>query len=136
MSVELAYPQPFRDYDNATFLDGWHEGKLLLQRSRQGGPFFFYPRPLCPFTGSDDLVWVEVSGRGVIVSFSIIHRPNHPAFNEEVPIILAEVELEEGATLLARIVGCDATVVESGMRIKLLPPEKARRYPLPTFELV
>ena len=136
MSLELAYPQPYRDGDNAPFLDGWREGKLLLQRSRQGGPLFFYPRPLCPFTGSEDLVWVEVSGRGVIVSFSIIHRPNHPAFSEEVPIILAEVQIEEGATLLARIVGCNAGKVKSGMKIKLLSPEKARRYPLPTFELV
>jgi uncharacterized OB-fold protein len=135
MSIELAYPQPYRDGDNAPFLDGWHDGKLLLQRNRQGGPLFFYPRPVCPFTGSDDLVWVEASGRGVIVSFSIVHRPNHPAFNEEVPIILAEVQLEEGAGLLARIVGCDVDSVKSGMKIKLLSSENARRYPLPTFEL-
>lgn len=135
MSEELAYPQPWRDEDNAPFLDGWCDGKLKLQRARAGGPLFFYPRPICPFTGSDDLIWVDVSGQGRIVSFSIVHRPNHPAFNAEAPIILAEVELDEGATLLARIVGCSAADVKSGARIALAPQGDGRRYPLPTFQL-
>ncbi|MBN9437350.1 OB-fold domain-containing protein [Bosea sp. (in: a-proteobacteria)] len=135
MSAEIAYPQPYEDQDNAPFLTGWREGKLLLQQSRGGGPLFFYPRPICPYTGSTDLVWREVSGRGRIISFSLITRPNHPSFNEEVPIVLAEIELDEGASLLGRIIGADAASIASGARIELLPPDEARRYPLPAFRL-
>lgn len=135
MSEQIAYPQPHEDEDNATFLAGWREGRLLLQRSREGGPLFFYPRPICPFTGSADLVWTEVSGRGRIVSFSIVHRPNHPSFNEEVPIILAEIMLDEGASLLGRVVGSDAGSIRTGAALELLPAEEGRRYPLPAFRL-
>lgn len=135
MSEELAYPQPWRDEDNAPFLDGWRDGRLMLQRARAGGPLFFYPRPICPYTGSDDLIWVEVSGRGRIVSFSIVHRPNHAAFNAEAPILLAEIELDEGATMLARIVGCNAAEVRSGARIELASQGDGRPYPLPAFRL-
>ena len=135
MSADIAYPQPHEDEDNAPFLAGWREGKLLLQQSREGDPLFFYPRPICPYTGSADLIWTEVSGRGRIVSFSLITRPNHPSFNEEVPIILAEIALEEGASLLGRIIGADATTIRTGARLELLSPDEARRYPLPAFRL-
>jgi uncharacterized OB-fold protein len=135
MSAEIAYPQAQQDEDNAPFLAGWREGKLLLQRSREGGPLFFYPRPICPYTGSADLVWTEVSGRGRIVSFSLVTRPNHPSFNGEVPIVLAEIALDEGASLLGRIIGADASTIRTGEALELLPPEEARRYPLPAFRL-
>jgi uncharacterized OB-fold protein len=135
MSVTPDYPRPFEDEDNRALLEGWREGKLMLQKSRAGGPAFFYPRPVCPYTGSMDLEWFQASGRGTIVSYSLVLRPNHPSFNEEVPIILAEVALEEGATLLTRIIAEDAAVVKSGDAVELLPMPDASRYPLPTFRL-
>ena len=61
MSETVDYPKPHQDEDNRPFLEGWKEGRLRLQRSRSGGPFFFYPRPICPFTGSRDLIWVDAS---------------------------------------------------------------------------
>ena len=135
MTQKIAYPQPCEDEDNAAFLAGWREGRLLLQRNRSGGPAFFYPRPICPHTGSRDLIPVEASGRGEIVSFTLITRPNHPSFNEEVPIILAEIALEEGAKLLGRIIAADATAVKSRAKVETLPMPDAARYPLPTFRL-
>ncbi|MGX1787126.1 Zn-ribbon domain-containing OB-fold protein [Bosea sp. NPDC055332] len=133
MTAEIAYPQPYEDEDNAPFLAGWREGRLMLQQSRDGGPLFFYPRPICPYTGSADLIWREVSGRGRIVSFSLITRPNHPSFNAEVPIVLAEIALDEGASLLGRVVEVDAASIASDAKLELLSPDEARRYPLPAF---
>ncbi|MXQ13518.1 Zn-ribbon domain-containing OB-fold protein [Microvirga makkahensis] len=135
MSEILDYPRPHEDEDNRPFLEAWREGRLMLQQSRSGGPPFFYPRPICPYTGSTDLVWKEASGRGRIVSFSIVMRPNHPSFNDEVPIILAEIALEEGASLLARVITSDASAVTSGTAVELMPRPEAARYPLPTFRL-
>jgi uncharacterized OB-fold protein len=135
MSESLDYPRPHLDEDNRPLLEGWREGRLMLQQSRSGGPSFFYPRPICPYTGSTDLVWKEASGRGHIVSFSIVMRPNHPSFNDEVPIILAEIALEEGASLLARVITNDANSIQSGGAVELVPMPEAARYPLPTFRL-
>jgi uncharacterized protein len=136
MSEKPDYPRPQEDEDNRPLLNGWYGGRLMLQQSRSGGPFFFYPRPICPYTGSNDLSWVEASGRGRLVSFSIVMRPNHPSFNDEVPIVLAEIALDEGATLLARIITDDVDSVKSGAAVELLPMPDAARYPLPTFRLV
>jgi uncharacterized OB-fold protein len=135
MSETLDYPRPIEDEDNRPLLEAWRQGKLMLQQSASGGPSFFYPRPICPYTGSPDLVWKEASGRGRIVSFSIVMRPNHPSFNDEVPIFLAEIALEEGASLLARVITSDAGSVKCGAAVELLPMPEAARYPLPAFRL-
>ena len=136
MRETLDSPKPHQDEDNRPFLEGWKEGRLMLQRSRSGGPFFFYPRPICPFTGSRDLIWVEASGKGKIVSFSLVMRANHPAFVSEVPIILAEIMLEEGASLLARIIEPETERICSGAKVTILKMPEAARYSMPTFRLV
>lgn len=130
-----AYPQPREDTDNAAFLAGWRRGQLIIQRCGGCGTAFFYPRPLCPHCWSAELADAASAGRGTIVSYSVIERPNDPAFNSETPILLAEVRLSEGASLLARIVGCRREDVSSGLEVELPPADVAARYPLPVFRL-
>ncbi len=127
------YSAPAQDMDNRPMLDAWREGRLLLPVCTGCGRSFFYPRPLCPHCWSAAPDWRQASGRGMIVSFSIVRRPNDPVFCEEAPIILGEIMLEEGVSMLARIVGGDADCVRSGMTVELLPLPDALRYSLPTF---
>lgn len=131
----LSYPSPREDADNAAFLASWRRGELLIQRCDGCGKSIFYPRPMCPHCWSERLESCKASGRGRIVSYSLVRRPNDPAFNDEVPIILVEVALEEGALLLARIVGCDPASVKSGLAVALPPVDVCARYPLPVFHL-
>lgn len=134
MSDGSAYPQPTQDLTNAPFLEAWRAGKLRVQRCLDCALTFFYPRPMCPRCWSQNLEWIETQGRGRIVSFSCIHRPVHDSFNDELPVVLAEISLLEGATLLARVVCEDAMEIRIGMDVALLSPPEAIRYPLPTFK--
>lgn len=128
------YPQPRQDTDNAAFIAAWKAGRVLLQRCQDCGTTFFYPRPICPKCWSDRLSPHESAGHGRIVSFSRIHRPNDPAFDREVPIVLAEVALAEDATMLARIVDCDPAAVRSGLAVEVSADAAARGLPLPAFK--
>lgn len=128
-----AYPQPRQDSDNVVFLTAWREGVLKVQGCTDCGKTVFYPRPVCPHCWSDRLETQVASGRGKVVSYSVIHRPNDPAFNDEVPIVLAEVELDEGALMLARVIECEPAELKSGMRVELPVPQTGARYPLPVF---
>jgi uncharacterized OB-fold protein len=131
-----AYPQPRADADNGPFLDAWQaRGALVLQACAACGAIIYYPRPLCPACWSDRLEWCEVEGRGTVVSFALVHRPNHSSFFDEVPIVLAEIALAAGPRMLGRIVGAPAKAVRSGAAVVTLDPGDARRYPLPTFRL-
>jgi uncharacterized OB-fold protein len=135
MTEPADYPRPVEDADNKGFLDGWREGMLRLQHCRRCRRNIFYPRPVCPHCWSDDLEWRTSSGEGEVVSFSRIYRPNHRAFDNELPVVLAEIRLAEGATLLARILG-DATHVRPQARVQLARNEwRGRRLPLPAFWL-
>ena len=133
--TNAAYPQPREDADNAEFLAAWRQGRLLLQHCNDCRRSYFYPRPVCPHCWSDRLENRAASGRGQVVSYSLVQRPNDPAFNDEVPIILVEIALVEGASLLARLVDCNAASVRSGIAVVLPPPDVCARYPLPVFHL-
>lgn len=134
-SAAGAYPQPRADDDNRAYLDGWRAGRLMLQRCRACGHVFHYPRPACPACFAADLEWFEAKGSGTIVSFSLITRPNDPAFNGETPIVLCEITLAEKATMLARVLTADPSAVAAGARVALLRGDACKRYPLPIFEL-
>jgi uncharacterized protein len=129
----LSYPQPREDRDNREFLAAWQEGRLLVQACGGCGRSFFYPRTLCPYCWSQNVQFEEIDGKGEVVSFSLVHRPNHPAFLGDIPIVLAEIRLSADLTLIARIVGTSPEAMRSSLPVELVPANEAARYPLPTF---
>ena len=62
----------------------------------------FRRRSSCPHCLAADFAWTPVSGGGKVFSFVIFHRVYHPAFAQEVPYVVALVELEEGPRLLSQ----------------------------------
>jgi len=115
-------------------LAAWRqEGALALQRCDDCGAVIFYPRTVCPHCWSPRLEWFRAAGTGRIVSFSRIHRGLPDVFQAEAPIVLAEIALTEGVLMIARVVTPAPDTVASGMAVRLVAPEDAARFPLPTF---
>jgi uncharacterized OB-fold protein len=127
------YPMPRETAINAPMLSAWREGVLALQQCAACGVIFFSPRSLCPRCWSTALSWIRSDGRGRIVSFSQIHKGLGDAFAGEAPITLAEIEVTEGVTLLARVLCDRPDAVKSGSPVELVRLPDALRYPLPTF---
>jgi uncharacterized OB-fold protein len=112
-------------YENAA------EGRLVAQECVDCGHLQHYPRPGCQKCLSRNRRWRELSGKGRIYSFTIVHRPASPEFRAEAPYVLADVELAEGVRIvsivrdvldLARVcVGADVVVSfrESGQGVSL-----------------
>ena len=48
------------------------------------------------------LEWVDSTGRGTLYSYTVVHRPQQPAF--EVPYTVAVVLLEEGWHMLSTLI--------------------------------
>jgi uncharacterized OB-fold protein len=131
---KAAYPQPQETPTNAPMLAAWRtDGALALQRCAACAHVFFYPRAVCPRCWSPRLDWIRAAGEGRVISFSRIHRGLAEPFAAEAPIVLAEVALPEGASLIARVICDDPQAACSGMAVRLLPMPDAARYPLPTF---
>lgn len=119
-----------------TFWANARRGVLSVQKCRSCGRLQFYPRPVCVNCFGRSLEWQPVSGRGLIHSFTFVYAPVHPAFMPEVPIILAEIELEERVRMISRIVNCEPAEVELGKSVVAVFLETAAEaVRLPHFEL-
>jgi uncharacterized OB-fold protein len=119
---------------NRPMLEAWRsEGVLMLQRCEACGTAIFYPRSVCPSCWSDRLAWFHASGKGTIVSFSRVHRGFPEAFAAEAPIVLAEIRLDEGPSMIARVIAAESDAVAAGQRVALVEAGDAARFALPTF---
>ncbi len=128
-------PQPRETPTNAPMLAAWRDdAALALQRCTDCAQAFFYPRALCPHCHGTRLRWFRATGRGRIESFSRIHRGLPAAFAAEAPVVLAEIRLEDGASMIARVVTATPEDIRSGQVVRLLPRERAAHFALPTFE--
>jgi uncharacterized OB-fold protein len=94
--------------ETRTYWDKAAEGELWLPECASCGEFFFYPRAFCPRCASDDVVWTKASGRGVVESFVINHRPA-PGYEDEGPYAIAFVKLDEGPRLTANLLDIPQT---------------------------
>jgi uncharacterized OB-fold protein len=81
--------------------------------------FHFYLRPACPSCGSLDIQAVVTSGRGTVYSFSIVYRAPSPAFEKDVPYVVAIVATDEGPHLMTRLINVKPKEVAVGMRVKV-----------------
>jgi uncharacterized OB-fold protein len=89
------------------------QGRFMIQRSRETGRCFFYPRVAEPGTGCMDLEWVEAGGEGTVYSTTVI-RQKPPAVNYNVALI----DLAEGPRLMSRVEGVAPEAVRIGMRVR------------------
>ena len=79
----------------------------------------FPPRAHCPTCGCDGLSWSAVSGKGSVYSYTVAHRPPHPVFAEQCPLVIAMVTLDEGPRMMTNIVDCDVADLQVGMAVNV-----------------
>jgi uncharacterized OB-fold protein len=88
------------------YLKNIQDGHFKAYKCVDCGAIIVPPSGSCYECGSTNMTWAEVSGKGKLVSFTVIHiAPDQ--FAEEVPYYVAIVELAEGARVSARLLGFD-----------------------------
>lgn len=112
-------PIPLANADTEAYWKGAAENKLLYQVCGGCSHTLSYPRGVCPRCHSDNLVWHESTGRGTVVTFSIVHRAPTPAFKDDVPYVLALVDFEEGFRLMMNVLGANADSTAIGDAVEV-----------------
>ena len=124
--------RPIAEPDDLTqpWWDATKDERLLLQRCVDCNEYQHYPRALCTHCHSTNLEYAESEGRGEVYSFSVIHRPPHPAFTP--PYVLALIRLAEGPVLLSNIVDVPEDSIRCDMPVELRwePLPDGRKLPL------
>jgi len=112
-------PPLLQSDDAAPFWDATRERRFVLPWCDDCSQPFWYPRAVCPHCLSPAISWREASGRGEVYAFSIQHGPALPVFKDEVPYVVALVDLEEGPRMMTNIVGCPPDQVAVGQKVVL-----------------
>lgn len=104
-----------------------------MQRCSSCARCFFIPSTFCPHCLGTEYAWVESSGRGRVVTFTVVWRPPTPAFDP--PYVVAVVHLEEGYDMFTNIVGVgpDADLIGAAVQVRFHP--ESDDVTLPFFEL-
>ncbi len=109
------------------------EHKLLIQECSDCKEKIFYPRKVCPECWSADLGWSEASGKATVYSHTVTMDMVEPKFMEDLPYVLALVDLEEGVRMMTRIVDCDPEDVKIGMEVEVSFQDVTDEIALPMF---
>jgi uncharacterized protein len=85
---------------------------------------------MCPHCHSLAVDLVDLSGRGTLYSYAVLHHPRHPAF--DYPVLAALVELDEGIRLVTSLIDVEPSNVAIGMRLEVtfVPAEDGRSVPV------
>jgi uncharacterized OB-fold protein len=80
------------------------QDKLMAGKCQTCGKIHLPPRPMCDHCFSQQFTWVEISGKGRLLTYTIIYiAPKQ--FQEIAPYIVGIVQLENGLKLPGMISG-------------------------------
>lgn len=111
---------PTIEAETQPFWDAAREGHFLLRRCADCGRAHHYPRPFCPFCWSEDVPWVQASGRATLYTFSTVFLNDLPPFSDSVPYVAAVVDLEEGPRVMTQIVDAGPAELSLGMSLEVV----------------
>src|SRR5690554_5184821 len=96
-----------------TIYQGYLEsGQLAYQFSPKAGMPLFYPREVCPYTGSIALEWRVSKGIGTVYSTTVVHRRGESPYN------VSLIDMEEGFRLMSKVVGTPSAQVQIGAAVR------------------
>jgi uncharacterized protein len=110
-ATSVPHPSP----ESAPFWEGTRLGELRFQRCRRCGHANFGPGRACRACRSRDLRWQASAGTGAVFSWTVVWRPQTPAF--DVPYAPAIIRMDEGYDMLSALVGLEPESISVGLRV-------------------
>ena len=97
----------------------FREKYRLIGGRCENGHLMFPKRDVCPVCGSRNVEEYEFSGKGKVLSWTIVRNPPS-GFEYYKPYPLALVQLEEGPVVLAQLTDVDFDEIEFGMEVEMV----------------
>jgi len=136
MSDLVPKPKPRPAPESLPYWQAAREHRLALPKCEDCQKFWFPPSRTCPHCLSANFSFQDVSGKGKIFSFVTFHRVYRPAFANDVPYVVALIELDEGPRLLSNIMGVTHDQVKCEMRVEVVFDDYDEDISIPKFKLV
>lgn len=115
------------------YWDATRRRELVAQRCEACGHFVWYPREACPGCLGSELTWAPLAGTGTIYTFNVMRKPGNPMMGDELPYVIALVDLDEGIRMTSNIVDADPGSLRCEQRVAVdwsLELSDGRRLPV------
>jgi uncharacterized OB-fold protein len=126
-------PPPLADATTLPFWRAAAEHRLVVQRCTGCGHTRLPPAPICPECRSADADWKELSGRGEVYTYTVVHRPI--AAGQPLPFVIAVVALEGagGVRMISNLVEVEPGGVAVGLPVELVWEDMSAELAIPRF---
>lgn len=118
------------------FWDGTKNKKLLLKTCKHCGHIDHPPYLYCTNCSGEESEWVEASGKATLYAYAVNTYGVPYPFVEDLPYVLAMIDLPEGPRMISNIVECDVEKLEKGMQVEVIFEEVSEDVTLPKWRPV
>jgi uncharacterized protein len=129
-------PVPIPDAVSAFYWDNANAGRLTVQGFEGTDILQHPPGPVPEVPGGAEAtpIAVQVSGRGTLFAFTVLHQPFHPGFLDTMPLIIGLTELDDapGVRILTNIVEAEPGELRCGLPMEVVF-ERRGDFALPQF---
>jgi uncharacterized OB-fold protein len=126
-------PLPLINEETRPYWEYCRKHELRMQQCRQCGHIRFPLSVICPKCHSMEAEWTKLSGKGKIYSFTIYRVPYHPAFKDDIPYVVAIIQLDEGPRMESNVIGCQVEEVRMEMPVVVAFDDVTGEVTLPKF---
>jgi len=131
-------PLPQITPDKKPFWDAAGRSELLLMKcsvcGRRRHPLYGGDSYMCPGCNTNrPPEWIKSTGKGKIITWTVIHRAFHPAFTEDVPYVVVLALLDEGVRMMADLRGVKPEDVRENMPVEVFFERLSDEITLPQF---
>ncbi len=103
------------------FIDFLFQGKFMTTKCTQCQRCFFPPQMDCPYCLSSNVEWVEIRGKGTLLSYSTAYY-GPAGFESKVPYTLGIVQFQDEIKVIASITQeIDPQALKVGMQLRVRP---------------
>jgi uncharacterized OB-fold protein len=132
---EYNKPLPAEDPDSAVYWEGCRQKKLMLQHCSSCSKPRYPANNFCPHCRDKNFTWKESLGKGRLYSWIVVRHPvPKEIYAEDVPYIVALIDLEEGVRIASNIVGCEPESITPDMTLQVIFKPVTEQVTLPLFE--
>ncbi len=91
--------------ETAPFWDAAREGRVVVERCTACGAHGFPPRGICRSCRGREMEWVEVTGPGVVYSYTVNHQRWLPDLEVPYTVALVDLPAHPGVRIAGRLHG-------------------------------
>ena len=126
-------PLPIVNEETKPYWEHCKKHELRMQKCTACGYTRFPISMVCPRCHSVEAEWTKLSGKGKVYSYIIYRQAYHPAYKDEIPYVVAIIQLDEGPRMESNIIGCNVEDVKIDMPVEVHFDDVTAEVSLPKF---